>query len=136
MLVEAIDNIVSRILGAHQQMNRKVFQPFHGIEPEIRPSAAGGNGPPQLIVFLAQVKGAVPAHGVSKEKYVDVYKRQVDVQREGFQRLGVIGDWEHPYLTMNPSFEAEEVKVFGAMYKKGYIYKGFKPCLLYTSRCV
>ena len=38
-----------------------------------------------------------------------------------------IGDWEHPYLTMNPGFEAEEVKVFGAMYKKGYIYKGFKP---------
>ena len=51
----------------------------------------------------------------------------VDVQSEGFQRMGVIGDWEHPYLTMNPGFEAEEVKVFGAMYKKGYIYKGFKP---------
>ncbi len=51
----------------------------------------------------------------------------VDVQREGFQRLGVLGDWEHPYLTMDPSFEAEEVKVFGAMYQKGYIYKGLKP---------
>ena len=51
----------------------------------------------------------------------------VDVQREGFKRMGVLGDWEHPYLTMNPSFEAEEVKVFGEMYKKGYIYKGLKP---------
>ncbi|WP_317348234.1 isoleucine--tRNA ligase [Pusillibacter faecalis] len=51
----------------------------------------------------------------------------VDVQSEGFQRMGVVGDWAHPYLTMNPGFEAEEVKVFGAMYKKGYIYKGFKP---------
>ena len=51
----------------------------------------------------------------------------VDVQSEGFQRMGVIGDWEHPYLTMNPGFEAEEVKVFGEMYKKGYIYKGLKP---------
>ena len=40
----------------------------------------------------------------------------VDVQREGFKRLGVLGDWEHPYLTMNPSFEAEEVRVFGEMY--------------------
>ena len=38
-----------------------------------------------------------------------------------------LGDWEHPYKTMNPGFEAEEVKVFGAMYKKGYIYKGLKP---------
>ena len=51
----------------------------------------------------------------------------VDVQSEGFQRMGVIGDWEHPYLTMSPGFEAEEVKVFGKMYEKGYIYKGLKP---------
>ena len=39
----------------------------------------------------------------------------------------MLGDWEHPYKTMDPGFEAEEVKVFGAMYKKGYIYKGLKP---------
>ncbi|MBO4914541.1 MAG: isoleucine--tRNA ligase, partial [Oscillospiraceae bacterium] len=45
----------------------------------------------------------------------------------GFKRMGVVGDWEHPYKTMEPSFEAEEVKVFGAMYRKGYIYKGLKP---------
>ena len=51
----------------------------------------------------------------------------VDVQREGFKRMGVVGDWDHPYLTMNPGFEAEEVKIFGAMYKNGYIYKGLKP---------
>ncbi len=51
----------------------------------------------------------------------------VDVQREGFKRMGVIGDWENPYLTMSPGFEAEEVKIFGAMYKNGYIYKGLKP---------
>lgn len=51
----------------------------------------------------------------------------VNVQRNQFIRLGVTGDWENPYLTMNPSFEAREVKVFGEMYKKGYIYKGLKP---------
>ena len=51
----------------------------------------------------------------------------MDVQSEGFQRMGVLGDWEHPYATMDPGFEAEEVKVFGEMYKKGYIYKGLKP---------
>jgi len=51
----------------------------------------------------------------------------VDVQMDGFKRMGVIGDWEHPYKTMDPSFEAGEVKVFGEMYKKGYIYKGLKP---------
>ena len=57
----------------------------------------------------------------------DFAQKYVDIQSEGFQRLGVIGDWENPYLTMSPSFEAEEVKVFGEMYKKGYIYKGLKP---------
>ncbi len=51
----------------------------------------------------------------------------VDVQMGQFRRLGVVGDWAHPYLTMDPKFEAEEVKVFGKMYEKGYIYKGKKP---------
>ena len=51
----------------------------------------------------------------------------IDRQREQFKRLGVIGDWDDPYLTMNPEFEAEEVRVFGKMYEKGYIYKGLKP---------
>ena len=51
----------------------------------------------------------------------------VDIQRTSFKRLGVLGEWDRPYLTMAPSFEAEEVKVFGDMYKKGYIYKGKKP---------
>jgi isoleucyl-tRNA synthetase len=48
-------------------------------------------------------------------------------QREQFKRLGVIGDWDKPYLTMDPKFEAEEVRVFGKMYEAGYIYKGLKP---------
>lgn len=51
----------------------------------------------------------------------------VNIQREQFIRLGVLGDWFNPYLTMAPEFEAEEVKVFGEMYRKGYIYKGLKP---------
>ena len=51
----------------------------------------------------------------------------IDRQMAGFQRLGVVGDWKHPYKTMNPGFEAEEVKVFGEMFKRGYIYKGLKP---------
>ena len=51
----------------------------------------------------------------------------VDVQRNQFKRLGALGDWDKPYLTMDPKFEAEEVKIFGEMYKKGYIYKGLKP---------
>ena len=54
-------------------------------------------------------------------------QKYIDIQMEGFKRMGVLGDWEHPYKTMDPGFEAEEVKVFGSMYRKGYIYKGLKP---------
>ena len=57
----------------------------------------------------------------------DFAQHYVDVQMASFKRIGVVGDWDHPYLTMNPGFEAEEVKVFGEMFKKGYIYKGLKP---------
>ncbi len=48
-------------------------------------------------------------------------------QESEFKRLGVLGDWEHPYLTIDPEYEAEQVRVFGEMYKKGYIEKGMKP---------
>ena len=51
----------------------------------------------------------------------------VDKQSLQFQRLGVVADWEHPYITMAPEFEAREVRVFGEMFKRGYIYKGLKP---------
>jgi len=54
-------------------------------------------------------------------------QKYVDLQREAFVRLGVMGDWDDPYLTMAPAFEAEEVRIFGEMFKKGYIYKGLKP---------
>ena len=50
-----------------------------------------------------------------------------EVQTEGFKRLGVLGDWEHPYVTYDPKMEARQIGVFGDMYKKGYIYKGLKP---------
>ncbi len=52
---------------------------------------------------------------------------QVDKQRKDFKSLGVLGDWEHPYLTLLPEFEAQEIRVFGKMAEKGYIYKGAKP---------
>ena len=48
-------------------------------------------------------------------------------QENEFKRLGVLGNWEKPYLSIDPDFEAEQVRVFGEMYKKGYIEKGLKP---------
>ena len=51
----------------------------------------------------------------------------IQKQMGGFRRLGVVGDWEKPYRTMDKHFEAQEVKVFGRMFDKGFIYKGLKP---------
>ncbi len=53
--------------------------------------------------------------------------KAVDEQRQGFERYGVWGDWEHPYLTMNPEYEAAQIGVFGQMVLKGCIYRGLKP---------
>ncbi|MCL2030197.1 MAG: isoleucine--tRNA ligase [Oscillospiraceae bacterium] len=57
----------------------------------------------------------------------DFASQSVGTQREQFIRLGLLGDWDHPYLTMDPRFEAREVGIFGEMYQKGLIYKGLKP---------
>src|SRR5690606_21616354 len=52
---------------------------------------------------------------------------QMEIQRTGFKQLGVRGDWDNPYLTLHHSFEAQQIRVFGEMAKKGLIYKGLKP---------
>src|SRR5574341_847768 len=52
---------------------------------------------------------------------------QIESQKEGFRRLGVLGDWENPYLTMAPGNEADEIRVLGKLLEKGYVYRGLKP---------
>ncbi|MCD7797494.1 MAG: isoleucine--tRNA ligase [Clostridiales bacterium] len=51
----------------------------------------------------------------------------VDIQRESFKRLGIIAEWDNPYITLKKEFEEEQIKVFASMVSKGYIYKGLKP---------
>ncbi len=65
------------------------------------------------------------------QEFAETY---VQRQMSGFQRLGVVGDWAHPYRTMDKHFEAQEVKIFGRMFDKGYIYKGLKP-VYWCSAC-
>ncbi len=57
----------------------------------------------------------------------DYALKYVDVQRDQFRRIGIRGDWQNPYLTLSPSFEAKQIEVFGKMASQGYIYKGLKP---------
>ncbi|MEG2891810.1 MAG: isoleucine--tRNA ligase [Clostridium sp.] len=59
---------------------------------------------------------------------------QVERQKAQFKRLGIIGDFENPYLTLKPEFEAKQIEIFGKMAEKGYIYKGLKP-VYWCSSC-
>lgn len=61
-----------------------------------------------------------------RKKCHDYALEWLDAQRSDFKRLGVLGDWDHPYVTLHKDFEAEQIRVFGEMAKKGYIYKGKK----------
>ncbi len=62
-----------------------------------------------------------------RQKCRDFAAKNLKGQEENFKRLGVLGDWEHPYVTIAPEFEAHQVELFWQMYKKGYIQKGLKP---------
>ncbi len=53
--------------------------------------------------------------------------KQIDLQRSEFKRLGVLGDWERPYLTMAPRYEADQLRAFSMIIKNGHVYKGYKP---------
>lgn len=64
---------------------------------------------------------------VFRQKCKEYALKYVDIQREEFKRLGVRADWDNPYLTLMPNFEARQIGVFGEMAKRGYIYKGLKP---------
>ena len=57
----------------------------------------------------------------------DYALKQVDAQREDFKRLGVFGDWDKPYLTMDPAFEAEQIRGFAQIVANGHLQRGYKP---------
>lgn len=54
-------------------------------------------------------------------------RKYIDIQRTQFKRLGVLGDWEHPYLTLNKEYEADELRLFADIVEQGFVYRGKKP---------
>lgn len=84
----------------------------HGMPIEIFVEKQHGkNLPAEKLMSLAR------AHAES----------QIDLQRKDFVRLGVLGDWEHPYKTMNFATEAAEIRVLGRLFDRGFVYRGLKP---------
>lgn len=84
-----------------------------------------------LPVEQQLAKKGVDRKTMDRAKYRELCReyaeKQIKKQMTDFKRLGVMADWDHRYITLQPEFEAEEIRVFGEMYKKGYIYKGKKP---------
>lgn len=62
-----------------------------------------------------------------RERCADFARRYIPVMTEEFRRLGCLGDWERPYVTLDPAYEADQLRAFGIMAERGYIYKGLKP---------
>lgn len=87
----------------------------HGLPIELR-----------AMKSIGVENGAIPPLELRKHCH-DYALTYVASQRDQFKRLGVLGDFEDPYLTLKPEFEAREVEVFGEMAKRGFVYKGFKP---------
>lgn len=88
-----------------------------------------GHGLPIENAVVKNIKGG--RHAITeaelRTKCREFAHKNLQGQESEFKRLGVLGNWEKPYLTINPEYEAEQVRVFGEMYKKGYIEKGLKP---------
>ena len=88
-----------------------------------------GHGLPIENAVVKKIKGG--RHAITetelRTKCREFAHKNLKGQENEFRRLGVLGNWENPYLTINPEYEAEQIRVFGEMYKKGYIEKGLKP---------
>ena len=88
-----------------------------------------GHGLPIENAVVKNIKGGRHSitEGELRQKCREYAQNSLAGQESEFKRLGVLGNWGNPYLTISPEYEAQQVRVFGEMYKKGYIEKGLKP---------
>lgn len=83
------------------------------------------HGLPIEYKVVQEAKGLGPAE--IRRRAEDFARKYIDIQRESFRRLGVFGDWENPYLTLNPAYEADIIRVFATLVEKGLVYQSKKP---------
>ncbi|MBD2329393.1 isoleucine--tRNA ligase [Alkalinema sp. FACHB-956] len=120
-LGHALNKILKDIINKYQLLNgRKVrFVPgwdCHGLPIELKVLQGLKSSERQGLTPIAL-----------RKKAAEFALETVNNQREGFKRYGVWADWDHPYVTLNPQYEAAQIGVFGEMFLKGYIYRGLKP---------
>ena len=98
----------------------------HGLPIEFKVSQELRKGNATVPVAGADVSSATSTATIRKA--CEAYARKfIDIQREQFKRLGVLGDWQNPYLTLNKEYEADELRLFADIVEKGFVYRGKKP---------
>jgi len=124
---QALNKVLKDIIVKYKSMEG-FFAPFipgwdcHGLPIEF-----------QLLKELNKKKDQIDRVEFRK-KAADFARKFIDIQREEFKRLGVLGDWENPYLTMSFEYEAQIIDTFKHLVMKGYIYQGKKP-VYWCSHC-
>ncbi len=98
---------------------------LHGYDAPYVPGWDCHGLPIELMVERSQGKDMEP-HAF-RQACRNYAMSQVETQRQDFRRLGVLGDWDNPYLTMNPKYEAEQLRAFARIYENGHVYRGYKP---------
>jgi isoleucyl-tRNA synthetase len=128
----ALNKILKDIIIKYQTLRGK-SAPYipgwdcHGLPIEFKVSQEMRKGSATVSVAGADVSSAT-FDPVTIRKACDAYARKfIDIQREQFKRLGVLGDWENPYLTLNKEYEADELRLFADIVAKGFVYRGKKP---------
>jgi isoleucyl-tRNA synthetase len=103
----------------------------HKVVQEMRKQRAAGVPPADQTSNDTASSGKMPEaplESATIRKACDAYARKyIDIQREQFKRLGVLGDWENPYLTLNKEYEADELRLFADIVEQGFVYRGKKP---------
>jgi isoleucyl-tRNA synthetase len=105
---------------------------YHTLRGKIAPYVPGWDCHGLPIEFKVSQEmrkaGQTDASPVTIRQACEAYARKfIDLQRTQFQRLGVLGDWENPYLTLNKEYEADELRLFADIVAKGFVYRGKKP---------
>jgi isoleucyl-tRNA synthetase len=118
----ALNKVLKDIITRHRTMQgfRSPYVPGwdnHGMPIEYAVSQA------------AREAGETPSRVELRRRCREYARGWVETQREQFKRLGIRGDWEHPYLTMSHDFEARIVEIFAELALKGYVYRGLRPIL-------
>jgi isoleucyl-tRNA synthetase len=103
----------------------------HKVVQEMRKQRAAGVPPaeqPSSEIGSSGKMPEAPLESATIRRACDAYARKyIDIQREQFKRLGVLGDWDNPYLTLNKEYEADELRLFADIVEQGFVYRGKKP---------